>query len=227
MGEVAEACKHTVPDGGAEEGVQGERQELHIRNARRDRNQLADNGNEAAHECGNGTVVAEVGLCLFKLLRVQQQEMSQTAIGELVDDRATEELGEEVVDVCSDEGACACSKDNQHDAEARTGLQSLVGGGGHHELRRKGNERTFDGHQEGDGPVVQMLVIPVDNLGVDACGFGWGCLGDRIGDGGLGEGRYCEQANKCKGENLSIHEAKYRKKKKPLTHGQGLSKVCR
>jgi hypothetical protein len=29
-----------------------------------------------------------------------------------------------------------------------------------------------------------MLVIPVDNLGVDACGFGRGCLGDRIGDGG-------------------------------------------
>lgn len=140
MGEVAEACKHTVPDGGAEEGVQGERQELHIRNACRNRNQLADNGNEAAHERGNGTVVAEVGLCLFKLLRVQQQEMSQTAIGELVDDRATEELGKEVVDVCSDEGACACGDDNQHDAEPRARLQRLVGGGGHHELRREWNE---------------------------------------------------------------------------------------
>jgi len=76
VGEVAEARKHAVPDGGAQEGVQGERQKLHVRDARRDRNQLADNGNEAAHERGNGAVVAEVGFCLFKLLRVQQQEMS-------------------------------------------------------------------------------------------------------------------------------------------------------
>lgn len=140
MGEVAESRKDAVPDGGAQEGVQGERKELHVRDARRNRDQLADDGNEAAHESGNGAVVAEVGFRLFKFLSVEQQEMSQTAVGELVDNWSTKELGEEVVDVRSDEGACACRKDNQNDTEIRSRLQGLVGSRGNHQFRRKGNE---------------------------------------------------------------------------------------
>ena len=70
---------------------------------------------------------AEVVLGLFELLCVEQQEVSEAAVGELVDNRATEELGQKVVDVGPDEGAHAGSDDNQGDIQAGTRLQSLVG----------------------------------------------------------------------------------------------------
>lgn len=75
MGEVAEACKDAVPDGGAQEGVERKGQQLHVGDARRNRDQLAYHGDEATHEGGNGPVLTEVGFGLFKFLRVEQQEV--------------------------------------------------------------------------------------------------------------------------------------------------------
>ena len=106
VGEVTEACQDAVPNGGAQEGVKCKGQQLHVGNTCRNRNQLTNHRDQAAHESRDGSVFAEVVLGLFEFLRVEQQEMSQTAIGELVDDGAAQELGEEVVDVGSYECAC-------------------------------------------------------------------------------------------------------------------------
>ena len=110
VGEVAKAGKHAVPDGGSQEGIKRKGQQLHVGNACRNRNQLADNGNQAAHEGRNGAVLAEVVFGLFKLLRVEQQEVAQAAVSELVDDRTAQELGQEVVDVGAYESAHAGGK---------------------------------------------------------------------------------------------------------------------
>ena len=65
---------------------------------------------------------AEVVFGFFELLRVEQQEVTEAAVGELVDNRTAEELGQEVVDVGPDEGAHAGSDDNQGDIQAGTRL---------------------------------------------------------------------------------------------------------
>ena len=116
MGKVAEACQHAVPDGCTEEGVKRERNKLHVGDACGYRNQLANHRDEAAHEGGDCAMFAEVVFGFLHLAGVKQQEMSQTTIGELVDDGAAQELGEEVVDVGSYECACTGGDYNQHDA---------------------------------------------------------------------------------------------------------------
>ena len=75
MGEVAEACQDAVPDGGAQERVQGKGEELHVGKPGRYRNQLSDDRDEPSDKCGNGSVVAEVVFGLFNLLGVDKQEM--------------------------------------------------------------------------------------------------------------------------------------------------------
>ena len=142
---------------------------------------------------------AEIVLGLFKFLRVEQQKMPQAAVGKLVDNRTAQELGQEIVDVGAHECADACGNYDQGYVQAGLGLQGLVGGRRHYQFRRERNEGTFDGHQERDGPVVQVCVVPIDNLRVESGGLGgWGRLRDRIG-GCAGGGKCCgcKQSNNC------------------------------
>ena len=146
MGKVAEQCQDAVPDGGAEERVKRERSEFHLCKACRNGNQLADDGDEAANECGNGAVFTEVVFGLFNFLYIEQQEVTEAAVCELVNNRATENLGEEVVDVCTDECADCCKENDERNVEAGSRLESFVSGGRHDEFRRERNERTFNRH---------------------------------------------------------------------------------
>ncbi len=171
MGEVAEQCEDAVPNGGAEERVKCERSELHFGKARRNRNQLADDGDEAADKCRDGAVFAEIVFGLFDFLDVEQQKVSEAAVCEFVYDRATENLGEEVVDVCSDERADCCEENDECDVEAGTWLERLISGGRHNEFRRERNERTFNRHQKRNCAVIQVVIVPVDNAVVNACRF--------------------------------------------------------
>lgn len=118
MGEVAQAGQYAVPDGGAQEGVKRKRKKLHVGDACRNRNKLADDCNQSAYKRGNGAVFTEVVFGFLNLAYVQQQEMSKAAVGELIDNRAAQELGQEVVDVCPYECAYACGNNNQYDAQA-------------------------------------------------------------------------------------------------------------
>ena len=134
MGEVAEQCQNAVPDGGTEERVKRERSELHFGKARRNRNQLTDNCDEAADERRNGAVFAEVVLCFFNLLDIEQQKVSEAAVGEFVNNWATENLGEVVVDIRANQCAECRKKDDQCNVEAGTRLERLVGGWRHDEF---------------------------------------------------------------------------------------------
>ncbi len=60
VGEVAQGGQHAVPDGGAQEGVKRKRKKLHVGDACRNRNKLADDCNQSAYKSGNGAVFAEV-----------------------------------------------------------------------------------------------------------------------------------------------------------------------
>ncbi len=195
MGKVAKQRQDAVPDGGAEERVKRERSEFHLCKACRNGNQLADDGDEAADERRNGAVFAEVVFGLFDFLDVEQQEVPEAAVREFVDNRATENLGEEVVDVCSDERADCCEENDECDVEAGTWLQGFVGGGRHDEFRRERDERTFDGHQKRDCAVIQVVIVPVNNAVVNACRF---CgVGDcACGVGGIDRERICGKS-KC------------------------------
>ena len=50
-------------------------------------------------------MLAEVFFCLLDLAGIEQQEVTETAVCKFVYNRAAEELCEEVVDECADEGA--------------------------------------------------------------------------------------------------------------------------
>ena len=185
MGEVAEQCEDAVPDGGAEERVKRERSELHLGKACRNRNQLADDSDEATDERRDGAVFAEIVFGLFNFLNVEQQEVAETAVCKLVDNRATENFSEEVVDVCADERTDGCEENDERDVEAGTWLESFVSGWRHDEFRRERDERTFNRHQERDCAVIQVVIVPVNNAVVNACRFcgvgdcacGVGCIG--------------------------------------------------
>lgn len=146
MGEVAKQRQDAVPNGCTEERVEREWGELHLGKTCRNRNQLADNRDEAADKCRDGAVFAEIVFGLFDFLDVEQQKVSEAAVCEFVYDRATENLGEEVVDVCSDERADCCEENDECDVEAGTWLESLISGRRHDEFRRERNERTFNRH---------------------------------------------------------------------------------
>ena len=88
----------------------------------------------------------EVVFGLFNFLYIEQQEVTEAAVCEFVYDRATENLGEEVVDVCSDERTDGCEENDECDVEAGTWLERLISGGRHNEFRRERNERTFNRH---------------------------------------------------------------------------------
>lgn len=163
MGQVAEKSEHAVPDCSAEECENRKGQKFHACNTSRNRNQLSNDCNEAAYESGNGTMFAEVVFGFLHFTCIEKQEVSEAAVGKLVDDGAAQELCQVVVDECSDECSKACKCYNQGDVQIGVWLQSFVGGGGHHQFRRKGNEGTFDSHQKGYGSVVQVGVVPVDN----------------------------------------------------------------
>jgi len=134
VGKVAEQCQDAVPNGCTEERVKRERSELHLGKTCRNRNQLADDCDEATDERRDGAVFAEIVFGLFDFLDVEQQKVSEAAVCEFVYDRATENLGEEVVDVCSDERTDGCEENDECDVEAGTWLERLISGGRHNEF---------------------------------------------------------------------------------------------
>lgn len=60
VGEVAQAGQYAVPDGSSQEGVNCKRNQLHVGDTCRNRNQLANNRNQSAYKSGNGAVFTEV-----------------------------------------------------------------------------------------------------------------------------------------------------------------------
>lgn len=163
MSQVAKEGQHAVPDGCAQECENGEGQNLHAGDACGNGNQLTDHGDETADKSGNDAVFTEIIFGFLNLLNVQKQEVAQAAVCEFVDNGTAQELCQIIVDECADHGADACEEHDQYDVQTGIGLESLIGCRGNYQFRRKRDERTFYGHEEGDCAVVQVGVVPVDN----------------------------------------------------------------
>ena len=134
MSKVAKASKHAVPNRGTQESIQGKRNQFHIRDARRNRNKLADHGNQASHESRYGTVFSKVVFGLLNLARIQQQEMSQAAIRKFVYNRTSQKLGQEVIDISPNKSTETCKQHDKDNAEFRARLQRLVSRRWHHQF---------------------------------------------------------------------------------------------
>ena len=124
---------------------------------------MPDNRNESTDESGNGSVLTKISFGLNDLLRIQQAHAPQAGIGEFVNNRATEKLGQVKIDECPENGTKCREQDDEDDVQFGIGLQGLVSGGRHNHFRREGNERTLDGHQQSHRPVIQIVAVPIRN----------------------------------------------------------------
>ena len=87
-----------VPCTGTECGVEQELPIFHFRQACGDGNKVSDAGNEAPSDGGHYAVIVEILLAVFHLLLIEQTEFSPFAVGETIDERATQIVACKIVD---------------------------------------------------------------------------------------------------------------------------------
>lgn len=117
-------------------------------------------GDEATYEGGHGSVVGEVFLGVLHFLLVEEAEVSEGAIGKSVDDGASEVASGCIVDKGAYIGSQRGTEDNEDYVEVAAIGGSTVGGRWHDEFAGDGNDGALERHQEGDGPVVEMVEAP-------------------------------------------------------------------
>ena len=82
--------------------------------------------------------------------------MSEAAVGKGIDDGASQKVRQPVVDHGSDERPERTAQDDhRHGHLAR--LSRHVGCRYHHHLARERDERTFDGHEQDNPSIVQVV----------------------------------------------------------------------
>jgi hypothetical protein len=84
--------------------------------------------------------------CLYLLL-VDETHVSETAIGKLVDDGSTHEVGNVVIDECTDIGTNGGEKYYEIYIQITVSTGCFVGCRRYYHFRWEGDERTFDSHQ--------------------------------------------------------------------------------
>ena len=159
---ITDGCQCSIPDTCTECGVEQEGRELHLGQTCRNGNELAYSRDESANEGRQGSVLVEVRFGMLYLGFINQAHVPETAIGKLIDDRATYEIGQAIIDERTDIGTDGSKQNYQEDIEFAVSAGSLVGSRRNDHFRREGDEGTFDGHQDGDGPVIQMVKTPLD-----------------------------------------------------------------
>ena len=107
----------------------------------------------------------EVFLRLLHLLLVEQAHVAESAVGKGIDNGTSEVSGCGVVDECSEVGSDGGAEDNEDDVEVAAFGGCAVGCGRHHEFTGNGDDGALKCHQEGDGPVVEVLDAPGDEGG--------------------------------------------------------------
>jgi hypothetical protein len=93
---------------------------------------------------------------------VYQVHVAETAVGKLVDDGTAHEIRQIVVDEGTDIGSEGSEQDHLVYIEVAVSACSLIGSRWNHHFRREGDEGTLDGHQQGDGPIIQVVEAPLD-----------------------------------------------------------------
>ena len=104
-------------------------------------------------------MAAEILLGILHLLLIYEAHVAEAAVGEFVHDGAAEPARKAVVDQCAEVGADGGKHDDEENIEAVVG-HGFPRGGRHYHLRGKGNKRAFDGHEQGDHPIVEVFKHP-------------------------------------------------------------------
>ena len=159
---VAQACKHRIPDAGTQRSEQGKGAEVHARQAGRNGDELADSGNQSAQEGRNGTVAVKVGLGFLHLFGIDQAHVANAAVGEGIDHGPPDEQRQHIVDNGPDECAQRGNHDNHDDVHVAVAGSKICCWRDNH-LARERDKRALDSHQQQNGAVGQMLLIPVVN----------------------------------------------------------------
>ena len=153
--------EHAVPCAGTEGGVEQEFTEVHARQTRGNTDELTHARHQSSHQSGNHPVVAEETFALFDCLPVDQQHFCPFCLCQSVDDRASEPIGQRIVD----ESAEVCSQSGHHhdQNDVERALLRQPRGGRNDGFRRKGNKRAFDGHADEDDPIAEVVEYPKDD----------------------------------------------------------------
>lgn len=95
---------------------------------------------------------------------VDEAHVSDTAVGELVDDRSAEPLGKVIVDERTEIGTDCGEYHDEHKAHAAVRVHSLPCCRRNNHLGWEGDERTLDSHKQGDNPIVEVVEDPKEKL---------------------------------------------------------------
>ena len=130
---VAEGPEDRVPDAGTDRRVEEKLPVVHAGETRRDRDQMADPGDEAAVDGRGHTVLVEVAFALLHLFRGEEAEPPQAASRKAVDEGAAEIVARCIVDRGPDIGPDRGEEDHKPEVEASSG--GMIGGRRDDELR--------------------------------------------------------------------------------------------
>lgn len=137
---VSDGGKYGIPYACSQCGEEDEGAELHAGKSGRDGDELAHGRDEPADEGGNGTVLVEEFFGMLYLGLVDEAHVSESAIGELVDNGTAEPLGKEIVDECSYIGSKGGKEYDQIDVQASVTSGGFPCGRGNHHFRGEGDK---------------------------------------------------------------------------------------
>ena len=110
-------------------------------------------------------MVVEVFLCLLHFLLIQQTQVAEGAIGKSVDDGTPQIAGGSVVDESTQISTNGGTQYHEDDIQVAAVGSGTIGGRWYHQFTGSGDNGALEHHQEGDGPVVQVVDAPSDKCG--------------------------------------------------------------
>ena len=110
-------CQNTVPAASTNGGEQKEFPIVHPCQSCGNGDQVTDDGNKSASQCGGYTVIVKIFLTLLDLLLVQQAHLSPFAVGELIDNRSADIKGYKIVDTGTDVSSQCCIKNDEKNVQ--------------------------------------------------------------------------------------------------------------
>lgn len=151
----AEPGQESAPDGRPREGEAREYRVRHAENARRNRNKVADYGNEASEKGVETVVLIEKRLRFFVFLTVDEEILSV-----FLDERLSYVFAEEIVRRGSKKASEAAGEHNEKGVELP--CRGQVSGRNHDEFRRNGKQARFERHEK-ENPGVRKSAEGVDD----------------------------------------------------------------
>ena len=120
---------------------------------------------EAPNERSYCPVSCKIVLGALHFLFVEQAHSAYGTASKGIDDGASEIAGCSVIDEGAQNGAESSTKNYKDYIHARAGSCCAIGCRRHYELAGHGNDCALKGHQEGYGPIVEVIDTPSNKRG--------------------------------------------------------------